>query len=139
MPQLRRIYPELKAREAELLQIGPELPAAARQVLPRLSATGPEVPYLSDRGWEVHLRYGLRRLGGRDRIETYLKSAVEFVVSAPRPLAPAELGSDLAGNVLEQGVFVVDREGRIAYAFVTTPAGRLPPGDELLAAVDRAG
>lgn len=136
---MRHSYPEFRARNAELIEVGPDTPASARQAFRQyLGGRELEFPYLCDPGWTVHARYGLRQLSAGDALKSQAVSALAlFTVRpfvTPRPAAVGKL----MRCVIQQGLFIVDEGGIVRYAYVTAPNGQLPPAETLLAVLDGA-
>lgn len=140
LSQLMRSYREFRARNVELLEVGPNVPAsAARGFRQYLGGRELEFPYLCDPEWTVHARYGLRPVGPGETLRAL--PLMSFRQLADRPFVTPradELGR-LVAHPVEQGLFVIDEAGLIRYAYVTTPSGKLPPPASLLAVLDDLG
>lgn len=137
MSQLRHSYPQFRARHAELLEVGPGLPAnAARAFRQYLGDRELEFPYLCDPGWSVHAQYGLRELGPGEKLRELPALALSQVTRrpfvAPHPVETARL----ATRAMQQGLFLVDEEGVVRHTYVTSPSGQLPPPSSLLELLD---
>lgn len=137
LSQLRRSYPEFQARSAELVEVGPNVPANALWAFRHyLGGRELEFPYLCDPSWSVHARYGLRLVEPDQPLEPVDQLLLQELAHqrAVRPV-PAE-ARRLKARPMQQGLYVVDEVGRVRYAYVTTPTGPLPPTTTLLAVLD---
>ena len=137
LSQLRQDYPEIRARNAELIEVGPNVPASAVRAFHQyLGGRELEFPYLCDPGWTVHTRYGLLHVGLDEAVSPSDPSILEQIARQPA-VTPARAESRrLRSNPMQQGLFIIDEVGVVRYAYVTTPTGPLPPIAALLAVLD---
>ncbi len=131
------MYPDIRARGGELVEVGPNVPANAVDGLRQyLGGRELEFPYLCDQGWGVHRLYGLRHVDAAEFLRAKAE-AERIKASESLSLRPpmVELRQMLE-HPMEQGLFVIDREGVIRLAHVSSPVGPLPSTDDLLAVLD---
>ena len=143
MAQLSLAYERFRGTDSEIVQIGPDLLSQARLFFRNYRLA---FPFLCDTEKAVFRAYALHDLGpGRavaDTITTFGTALFtgEFTQTfyaswldtfatgrnAPRRLAEHGL------HEVPQGMFAVDRAGRIRYARVFGPLENIPGNDELL-------
>ncbi len=134
---MRHGYPEIRARNAELIEVGPNVPTSAvRAFRQYLGDRELEFPYLCDPSWTVHTRYGLRHVEPAEALAPSDSSVLDEIARQPAvTLARAETRR-LHANPMQQGLFFVDEAGVVGDAYVTTPTGPLPPIAALLAILE---
>lgn len=137
LSQLRYGYPEIRARNAELIEVGPNVPTSAvRAFRQYLGGRELEFPYLCDPSWTVHTRYGLRHVGPDEALSPSDSSILEQIARQPAITPTRAETRRLHGNPMQQGLFIIDETGVVRYGYVTTPTGPLPPIAALLAVLD---
>jgi alkyl hydroperoxide reductase subunit AhpC len=137
LSQLRHDYPEVRARNAELIEVGPNVPAGAVRAFHQyLGGRELEFPYLCDPDWTVHTRYGLRHVGLDEVLHPSDSSILEQIARQPAVTPARAETRRLRANPMQQGLFIIDEAGVVRYAYVTTPTGPLPPTAAILAVLD---
>ena len=137
LSQLRGGYYQIRTRNAELIEVGPNVPAnAVRAFRQDLGGRELEFPYLCEPSWTVHTRYGLRHVGPGRALKTRSASALKRMTWQPG-VTPVPIETRrLVASPMQHGLFVIDEEGVIRYTYVTTPTGPLPSTAALLAVLD---
>ena len=137
LSQLRHGYPEIRARNAELIEVGPNVPTSAvRAFRQYLGGRELEFPYICDPDWTVHTRYGLQPVRSDEALTPPDSSILEQLVRLPAVTPTRAETRRLRANPMQQGLFIIDEGGVVGYAYVTTPTGPLPPIAALLAVLD---
>ena len=133
-------YETLAANNIELIQVAPNLLDSARRYFDKL----PRYPFACDP--EKH-SYALYGLGDRGVVE----ATRSMVVSFARAGQEGEFGNNVRGawldianrnflrrlhhhalTAVEQGVFIIDKNGVIRYSLCVGPIEKVPSSDELL-------
>jgi peroxiredoxin len=124
------VYEALAGRnDVAVVAVLPAEPAELRRFGEELGLGG---TLLADPSWSTYRTYGLRRGGRRDvwlSPPTWLAYA-RLVVRGGRPHVPRQDVYELGGD------FLVDREGRIAWAYRSSHPADRPPAAEILRQVD---
>ena len=136
-PFCRQSAAQLAARRADLERAGASVVLVYPQALADVTATCAErgVPFdcLSDEGRDLETAAAIARM----RATRSLTPATPLrALRAMRETGLPGLPDDLLRG---RGPYVVDPAGRVAYAHVSTGAANIPPVDDVLDAVDRAG
>jgi len=108
------------------------LPAEPAELRRFRDALGLRATLLSDPGWTTYRAYGLRRGRRRDvwlSLPTW-RAYARLVARGRRLHVPRQDVYELGGDVL------VDREGRIAWAYLSRHPADRPPVAEILRQVD---
>ena len=142
MSQLSRVYPQIRDRGGEVLQVTPSPPARAQLYARRFTLP---FPYLCDPAHEAWETWGLMR---RSHGPLYYAKAALFGMTAAHP--PNDFGtfgpslSEMPSMLIDDdmGFFVVDRDGVVRYALAGSyieggGARNIPGADEVVRLVDR--
>jgi len=136
MAQVRLTYPEIKRRGAEVWQITPTPAAQAALYARRFDLP---FPYLCDADRATHRRYGLGSKGvlaslkaGLESLPGMLAGSVKGEQPSPVPYMSGGLGS----GAMEQGMFLVGRDGRVHFRHIADIHAHIPSNDTLLGALD---
>ena len=142
MSRLARAYPEIQARDGELLEISVSNPNQARTYASKFDIP---FPYLADGDYRVRRDWGIEV---RSKGPVYYAKALVKGVTAPKPpndygdFSPsfAEMPKILADD--DMGFFVVDKNGVVRFTMIgsymagPTTDRPLPSNEEILAALD---
>ena len=145
MDGIRAGYERLAGTGTEVIQVAPNLLEAARNFF---AGSAAPFPFVCDPDKRLYAMYGLGDRGALDASRT-------AVVSFSRALAQGDGGTWTRGawldvvnrnfvrrlhhhamTAIEQGVFVVDREGVIRYVSIVGPIDPVPDGAQLTALVN---
>lgn len=119
---------EIEARGATLVVVGTGTPAQAARFA---AERAPDVRVLVDPDRAAYQALGLRRGGWSVVNPSSLRNAW-------RALRSGHGQGTVQGDPWQQGgVFVVDREGAVRYAYASEAAGDHPPLDAVVAAIPR--
>jgi peroxiredoxin len=140
-------YERLRAAETEVIQVAPNLVDGARSFF---GESAPPYPFVCDPDKRLYAVYGL---GDRGALEATRSAVVSFGHALAHGDGTAHVRgawADVANRnflrrlhhhavtALEQGVFVIDRQGLIRHRFVVGPIDALPAADQLLRVVRAA-
>ncbi|MGH7804525.1 MAG: peroxiredoxin family protein [Candidatus Binatia bacterium] len=143
MTRVARVHPEIRARDAEVLQLTISNPRQAQTYASKFKIP---FPYLSDSEYRVRREWGIEV---RSHGPLYYANAMVAGMRAPKPandfgdFAPpmAEMPRMLADD--DMGFFVVDKGGIVQFSlagsYIEPGVGDrpLPSNDEILAELDR--
>lgn len=137
MVRLRKGYADFRARDTELVEVGPNLPALAKRAFRHyLGGRDLEFPYLCDAEWGVHKRYGVYLLNSQEEADMErVKPQALAEGGGPIPPEPTE-DRRLSKTPMAHGLFILDRDGVIQYTHIAAPAPPLPTVPSLLAVLD---
>ena len=143
MSQLARVYPTIRERGGEVLQVTPSPPERARFYARRFTLP---FPYLCDPGHEAWEAWGLAR---RRHGPAYYAKALIAGLTESRPAndfgsfgpSLSEIPSMLADD--DMGFFVIDRDGLVRYALAGSyidgaGARNIPGPDDVVRLVERS-
>lgn len=136
MAQVRLAYPEIKQRGAELFQITPTPAAQAALYARRFDLP---FPYLCDADRATHRRYGLTAKGVLASLKAGLESLPGVLAGSMRGEQPSPLpymAGGLASGAMEQGMFLVGRDGCVRFRHIADIHAHVPSNDTLLRALD---
>jgi alkyl hydroperoxide reductase subunit AhpC len=142
MAQLRRDYPEILKRNAEILQITHNTPEEGRRYAAHYELG---FPYLCDADRAVHERYGMRMItltaaeGLVALVSSATAAATDLVVHGEATPSPLAFFQRHDFKDAPQAVFVVDSTGIIRAVHVAGPRAALPPTPLLLKELDAIG
>lgn len=141
-------YERLRAAETEVIQVAPNLLDGARTFF---GEAAPPYPFVCDPDKRLYAVYGL---GDRGALEATRSAVVSF----GHALAHGDGGTQVRGawvdvanrnflrrlhhhavSALEQGVFLIDRQGLIRHRIVVGPIDPLPPAEQLVDLVRASG
>lgn len=143
--QIDQARDKLVAASAQVLQVAPNALKPARTYFQRQPS---KFPFLCDPSKETFRRYGLRDLGP---IEANKNTLISFAyaythgdgINTTRLSASDTLTAGFAGRLrhhaftaMQQGVFIIDRDGVVGYATILKPLDTIPPIQELLAVMN---
>ena len=146
MAQLDRAHDTFIAARAEVLQIGPNALRPARIYFQRQPL---KFPFLCDPTKATYLRYGLRDLGPIEaNINTFRSFAYAYThgdgLNTTRIVAGDTFTEGFLGRLhhhaltaMQQGMFIVDRDGVVRYANAFKPLDTIPPIEEMLREVEK--
>jgi len=148
MAQLGQLHDRFQTANAEFVQLGPNLLKAARTYFRQQP---PKFPFVCDPAKQIFTRYGLRDEGALVANKNTIISFTHAYTHGDGLNTTRASALDVfSGNVvdrmrhhalsaIQQGMFIVDRDGLVRYANVLPPLGTLPPGEELLREVEKLG
>jgi putative peptide zinc metalloprotease protein len=145
MAHLDQVYDKFRAANAAVLEVGPNALKPARTYFQRQPLKFPFLCYPSK---IIFRQFGLRDLGP---IEANKNTIVSFAyaythgdgLNTTRLSASDAFTAGVgrlhhhAFTAMQQGVFIVDRDGIVRYANVFRPLDTIPPIEEMLREVDR--
>ncbi len=146
MARLQLGYSKFQERSAEILQIAPGPLKTAKFYFMTHKLF---FPYLCDDTFESYRAYGLADRGFPHSFFTEVRSWIKVIVSGFWDQVVAAR-YDIWGRQIihrlfyhtfvayEQGVFVIDRAGKLQFARVIGPIGNIPSNEELLREIDKA-
>jgi len=135
-------YESLRATETEVIQVAPNLLESARRFF---GLAGVPYPFVCDPDKRLYAVYGL---GDRGALEATRTAVVSFARAFTTGVGEGQIrGGSLdvvngkrvrrlhhhATTALEQGIFLIDKEGKIRHRTVVGPIDRVPDGLELAA------
>jgi peroxiredoxin len=142
MSQLARGYPQLAARDAEIVEVTGTAPERARVYAQKFSL---RFPYLCDPDYSVRRTWGL---GVRSHGPVYYARTLYAGLTAPKfqtdytgePTKLTEMPNLLADD--DMGFFIVDKRGVVRYAqggpyFSASGPRKIPSMEEILGELDR--
>jgi putative peptide zinc metalloprotease protein len=136
MAQVRRAYPDITRRGAEVLQVTPTPPAQGALYTRRFDLP---FPYLCDPGYTMYRRYGLASKGALAALRAVMESLPDVlqrsVTGEQRSLVPYVSGGLAAGST-EQGMFLIDRDRRVRFRHIADVHAHIPSNDTLLRMLD---
>ena len=138
MAQLRRDYPEIQRRNAEILQVTHSSPDEARRYVKHYELS---FPYLCDPAREVHELYGIRLiepglLQGAGSFVACSAVAATDLLKGEGTFSPAPFFKRHGFKDSPQGIFIVDRDGVIRSAHTAGPISAIPSGADLVRELD---
>jgi len=148
MAQLGQLHDRFQAANAEMVLLGPNLLKAARTYFQHQP---PKFLFVCDPTKQIYTRYGLRDEGALvANKNTIVSFTYAYTHGDGLNTTRASALDVFSGNVIDrmrhhalsaiqQGMFIVDRDGLVRYANVVPPLGTLPPGEELLREVEKIG
>jgi peroxiredoxin len=146
MAQLDQAHARFDAHDADVLIVGPNVLKPARVYFQRQPLT---FPFLCDPTKAAYLRFGLRDLGPIEaNINTIRSFAWAYThgdgVNTTRIAAGDTFTEGFLGRMvhhaltaMQQGMFVVDREGILRYAYAFKPLDTVPPVEEMLRELEK--
>jgi peroxiredoxin len=137
---MRAGYPELQAADTEVIQVAPNLLDAARRFF---GPTPLPYPFICDPDKRLYAVYGL---GERGALEATKTAVVSFAHAFTHGDATNQVRGAYfdvmnrnflrrlhhhASSALDQGMFLVDKQGIVRHRTVVGPIDRMPGGNEL--------
>src|SRR3990172_8336199 len=118
MAQVRRAYPEITRRGAEVLQITPTPSAQGMLYARRFDLP---FPYLCDPGYTMYRRYGLASKGALAALRAATQSLpgmLQGSVAGEQPSLVPYVSGGLGAGSMEQGMFLLDRDRRVRFRHI---------------------
>lgn len=146
MAQLDQAFDRFHMLNTEVLEIGPNVLKPARIYFQRQPI---KFPFLCDPTKATYLRFGLRDLGVIEaNINTFRSFGWAYThgdgVNTTRLAAGDTFTEGLLGRLhhhaltaMQQGMFIVDREGILRYANAFKPLDTIPPIEEILREIEK--
>jgi putative peptide zinc metalloprotease protein len=146
MAQLNQALDQFQSADTQIVQIAPNLLDRARMYFKRQPLG---FPFLCDSSSETFYRFGLLNLGPIEATKNGIYSfAYAYThgdgINTTRASFLDTFSSSIVGRfkhhateALQQGVFVIDRQGIVRYAKALGPVETIPPIEELLREVQK--
>ena len=146
MAQLDQAHGKFSAANTEVLEMGPNVLKPARIYFQRQPI---KFPFLCDPSKAVYQRFGLRDLGPIEaNINTIRSFGWAYLhgdgINTTRIAAGDTFTEGFVGRLyhhaltaMQQGLFIVDRDGIIRYANAFKPLDTIPPTEEVLREVEK--
>ena len=146
MAQLDQAYDKFHALNTEVLEIGPNVLKPARIYFQHQPL---KFHFLCDPTKAAYTRFGLRDLGPLEaNVNTIRSFAYAYThgdgLNTTRIVAGDVFTEGFAGRMvhhaftaMQQGMFIVDRDGLVRYAHAFKPLDTIPPIEEMLREVER--